>query len=95
MKVFLLFHISHLDRHGLIEHRDRWGELLIEPELGDDVKILGCYSTVELAEARIERARNIPGFWNEPECFLISHYEMDADRWADGFVVGDDDNVSQ
>ena len=87
--IYLLQHVSHLNRQGLVQHRDRWGQLLVEPELEDDVKTLGYYSTLESAEKRLEDARELPGFWNEPDCFLITKIQVDLDDWTEGFITAE------
>ncbi|GAA4572121.1 hypothetical protein GCM10023176_34360 [Micromonospora coerulea] len=88
MEVFLLWHVRHarwLDGRPTT-HRDDAGELVWDEEDGDDLKILGLYSSEARAEDRIERARKLPGFRAEPDCFYISHYTVDQDEWNDGFV---------
>ncbi|WP_433618322.1 DUF7336 domain-containing protein [Dactylosporangium sp. CA-139114] len=87
MIVYLLWHIRHapfLDGRPS-EHRDEHGELIWDEEDGDDLKILGAYSTEQKAQARITSARELPGFRDEPDCFLIDAYTLDEDRWAEGF----------
>ena len=29
----------------------------------------------------------MPGFRDEPDCFLIDRYAIDEDRWPEGFVT--------
>jgi hypothetical protein len=58
---------------------------------GDDLKILGAYSTENLANARIETARLLPGFTDEPDCFYVDCYRLDRDCWKDGFISVDPD----
>ena len=85
MNVYLLYHVSHLGRADGV-HRDD-GELRIDEQAGDDVKLLGCYSTAERASDRTDRARLLPGFANEPDCFMVDRHEVDTDSWSVGFVV--------
>ncbi|MDI6102595.1 hypothetical protein QLQ12_28635 [Actinoplanes sp. NEAU-A12] len=89
MKIFLLWHVRHAPfvDGSPTRHRDESGELDWDEEEGDDLKILGAYSTERKAEERIARARLLPGFRDEPDCFLIDQYTVDADRWTDGFVT--------
>ena len=47
---------------------------------GPDAKLLGVYST-ELA-AKIERARSLPGFRDQPDAFQITAYALDKDEWS-------------
>ncbi|MCL6741096.1 hypothetical protein LZ518_08130 [Sphingomonas sp. RB56-2] len=50
------------------------------------VKVVGLYSSLDLAEAARERARGLPGFIDEPDGFSIEQYEVDRDHWPRGFV---------
>jgi hypothetical protein len=87
--VYLLWHVRHarfLDGTP-IEHRGEDGELIWDEEEGDDLKILGAYSTELKAQERRVRARESPGFRDEPDCFLIDQYTLDEDRWTEGFVT--------
>jgi hypothetical protein len=85
MDVFLLYHISHTGNADGVHRQD--GEVRIDEQTGDDVKLLGCYSTEERAKERIGRARLLPGFADEPECFTIGRSEVDRDEWPEGYVV--------
>ena len=88
MKIFLLWHIRHapfVDGRPT-RHRNEDGELDWDEEEGDDLKMLGAYSTEQKAEERIERARALPGFRDEPDCFRIDCCTVDDDQWTDGFV---------
>jgi hypothetical protein len=55
------------------------------PESGR-VKVVGIYSSQDLAEAAEKRSRQLPGFAEEPEGFTIQQYEVDKDHWPRGFV---------
>ena len=58
--------------------------------LGDDEtddKLLGVYSSEARATGRIETARSAPGFADFPNDFLIDPYVIDAEEWAEGFVI--------
>lgn len=83
MDVFLLWHVHHAGP----DHRDSDGELSWDEADGDDVKILGVYSSEERARERIARARKLPGFSDEPECFLIAASVVDDDQWTEGFLT--------
>ena len=88
MEVFLLWHVRHarwLDGRPTT-HRDDAGELIWCEEDGDDLKILGVYSSQARAQERIQRAGALPGFRDEPDCFFVSHYTVDRDEWNDGFT---------
>jgi len=58
------------------------------PDGEDDDKLLGVYSTRELAEKKInEKYRTLPGF-NAPDGeFIISECEIDRDSWTEGFIT--------
>ena len=55
------------------------------PETGR-AKVIGIYSSEELALAAIERTKALPGFSDEPHGFAIHRYEIDQDHWPRGFV---------
>ncbi|MEU0273138.1 hypothetical protein [Streptomyces sp. NPDC006307] len=59
--------------------------MFISEQDGDDAKLLGVYSSRAKAEERIHQARLLPGFADEPECFVIDDYMLDDDEWPDGF----------
>jgi hypothetical protein len=87
-EVFLLRHVRHQpDVDGSVWHFDADGRLVHDEEEGDDLKILGVYSTEQRALDRIDRARRLPGFAEEPDCFMIDRYVVDQDQWADGFIA--------
>jgi hypothetical protein len=88
VKVFLLWHVRHARYpDGSADHFGESGEVLIDEDEGDNVKLLGVYSTEPRARDRIERARTMPGFDIEPDCFIIDDYTVDKDYWAEGFVT--------
>jgi hypothetical protein len=89
VEIYLLWHIRHapwLDGRPTT-HRDEDGELTWDEEDGDDLKILGVYSSEARAADRIQRARELPGFREEPDCFYIGQYTVDQDKWEEGFVT--------
>jgi len=51
----------------------------------DEVKLIGVYSSREMAEAAIERLASKPGFVDHPSGFCIDPCELDQDNWAEGF----------
>jgi len=55
------------------------------PDTGK-VKVIGIYSSEELAKAAIERTQILPGFLDDPDKFRIDRYEVDKDHWPRGFV---------
>ncbi|MET8011826.1 hypothetical protein ABZU86_27695 [Streptomyces sp. NPDC005271] len=87
MTVYLLWHIGHHNEAGegrTALHVDGESVHIAERD-GDDAKLLGVYSCREKAEGRMRRARLLPGFADEPECFVIDKYTLDSDEWAEGF----------
>ncbi len=53
------------------------------PDGDEDAKLLGVYSSRQLAEKKIEeKYRNLAGFEGEGE-FVIDEYEVDQDDWDD------------
>ncbi|MEV6816451.1 hypothetical protein [Micromonospora sp. NPDC051296] len=89
MDVFLLWHVRHapfVDGRPTA-HPGEDGELVWDEEAGDDLKILGVYSSQQKADERVVAARRLPGFRDEPDCFLIDSYVLDEDRWTEGFVT--------
>ena len=53
----------------------------------DHSKIIGIYSTMETAEAAVQRARQRPGFRDYPDGFVIDRCTVDKDEWTEGFVT--------
>lgn len=51
----------------------------------EDDKLLGVYSTRDMAEARITSASALPGFRDTPDGFEISEYTVDQDEWSEGY----------
>lgn len=58
---------------------------LVEREDGDDVKVIGVYSSTELANAAALKISLAPGFKDTPQGFSIDPYELDKTFWQDGF----------
>lgn len=56
----------------------------------EDVKLLGVYSSKDVAEAAIVRFRERPGFRKSQEGFSIDEYTIDRDYWTEGYVSGND-----
>jgi len=53
----------------------------------ENVKMIGVYSTREIAEQAVERLKLQPGFSDIPEGFYIDPYPLDTDHWTDGYVT--------
>ena len=71
--------------------------LHVLPQGEDDVKLIGVYSSLELARAAVERLRIQPGFKDHPSIvncgidddrqgFYIDEYHIDTDHWTEGYV---------
>ncbi|WP_377273459.1 hypothetical protein [Peterkaempfera sp. SMS 1(5)a] len=89
MIVYPLWHVGHQNEagpDGRTIHTDEGGSLHIDEQDGDDVKLLGIYSSERKAQDRIRRARLLPGFRDEPDCFMVVPYHVDDDEWTEGFV---------
>ncbi|MEU3556705.1 DUF7336 domain-containing protein [Streptomyces fragilis] len=87
MIVSLLWHIGHRNEAGADRatlHTDGDSVFISERD-GDDAKLLGVYSSHAKAEERMREASLLPGFADEPECFVIDDYVLDEDEWTDGF----------
>ena len=53
----------------------------------DNEKLIGVYSTQQLAEAALARTRVLAGFCDLPEGFVIEPYSLDEDHWREGYVA--------
>ncbi len=53
----------------------------------DKEKVIGVYSTLDLAKQAIERLRDKPGFRDYPERWLICHETLNKDWWEEGFAT--------
>jgi hypothetical protein len=71
------------------QHLDDDGSPLCDEQAGDDAKLLGVYSSDAAAQARIESARTLPGFSDEPDRFHITPSTLDKDEWAEGFSIAE------
>ena len=73
----------------LLQHSYEVGEY-------DETKIIGIYSSRELAERTIENYKNLPGFIKYPvECFHIDRYEVNQNNWQEGFIAWQEANREQ
>jgi len=69
--VYLLWH-THLD-----ENLDG----------GEDVKLIGVYSSRKNAEEALSRSKYLNGFKDFPDGFDISVNKLDKDEWVSGFAT--------
>ncbi len=54
---------------------------------GEDVKLIGVYSTRNLAEEAQIRTSLLIGFKDNLEGFEISKHKVDNDSWTSGFIT--------
>ena len=54
---------------------------------GEDVKLIGVYSTKELAENALVRMSKVEGFRDHTAGCEISEYKIDKDNWTAGFIT--------
>jgi hypothetical protein len=57
------------------------------PDGEEDAKLIGVYSSRELAELAQQRALKQPGFRDTPTEFCIDCYAVDEDHWLEGYVT--------
>jgi hypothetical protein len=86
MKAHVVWHVHHFALPAGTTHRDDDGQVVNLDE-NEDVKVIGVYSSEQLAGQAIERARLLEGFRDEPDCFIVGEYKVNEDKWADGFVT--------
>lgn len=60
----------------------------------EEMKMIGVYSSQQMAEAAIERLCHQPGFAKYPDAFVISAYPLDQDHWGEGFMTIEDGEAS-
>ncbi|WP_454254228.1 DUF7336 domain-containing protein [Pseudomonas sp. Marseille-Q8238] len=56
-----------------------------ERQDGEDVKIIGIYSSLELAEKAKSAISETSGFKDYPDGFYIDPYNLDKTFWESGF----------
>ena len=54
---------------------------------GEDVKLIGVYSSQEKADEAVARLGRLPGFSEAPDGFHVDEYRVDQDHWVEGYVV--------
>lgn len=54
---------------------------------GDEIKILGVFSSEEKAQEAIEIYRTLPGFCEHPQDFYLDKYLVDEKCWTEGFFT--------
>jgi hypothetical protein len=63
------------------------------PDGEEDAKLLGVYSSRELADQARRRALLLPGFRDVPNGFQVSTYSLDKDCWTEGYVTQTHEDV--
>ncbi len=53
----------------------------------EDVKLLGVFSSEELAQKSIEKYKKMEGFEDFQEGFSIDKYIVDKMEWGEGFIT--------
>jgi hypothetical protein len=53
----------------------------------EDVKMIGVYSTEQLACEAVARLGLQPGFCDVPKGFYVERYELNKDHWTEGFIT--------
>jgi len=56
-----------------------------DDELAEDAKLIGVYSSPEMAAHAAERLKEQPGFVSHPNGFQTDEYAVDQDNWTEGF----------
>lgn len=54
---------------------------------GEDVKLIGVYSSFALAEEAKDRSILLEGFKDCTDGFEISEHTIDKDSWTSGFIT--------
>lgn len=54
---------------------------------GEDIKLIGVYSSELFAEEALQRKSKEQGFKDHLQGFEISRYILDQDAWSSGFVT--------
>lgn len=54
---------------------------------GEDFKLIGVYTSMELAEAAQARAELLEGFRDAKEGFEIAINKLNKDGWTSGFIT--------
>ncbi|GAB2198995.1 DUF7336 domain-containing protein [Sessilibacter sp. MAH4] len=56
-----------------------------EDHTHEDVKLIGVYSSKNIAQEAINRLIKLPGFKDYPDGFSIDEYEINETNWSEGF----------
>jgi len=86
MNAYVVWHVHHFELPMRISHRGEDGNVINLDE-NEDLKVIGVFSSEHAAGMAIARAKLREGFRDEPDCFIVSEYKVDEDKWTDGFVT--------
>ena len=78
--IWCVYHVEHSDA---LRHRDRVGRIRVGKR--DGLCFIGWFSSRDMAKSAIQSVITQPGFVDEPDCFLILEFPMNADLWPLGF----------
>lgn len=81
MSVYTVFHTEHKGKHF-----DEDGDVSIYGK--NTQRFLGAYASQDAAAEAVERMKLLPGFRDEPNCFVIDEEELDEVGWKSGFTRG-------
>jgi hypothetical protein len=85
--VFLLWHISHALRANVSSTSTMTEALCATSKLVMMRNFWASTPSDAAAQARIESARTLPGFSDEPDCFHITLHTLGTDEWTEGFSI--------
>jgi hypothetical protein len=70
----------------LLQHSYEIGEF-------EETKIIGIYSSEEIANKVIDEYKTLPGFNECPlDCFTIDKYLIDNNNWEEGYIKWEETN---
>jgi hypothetical protein len=61
-----------------------------KPNGEEEIKLIGIYSSMEKANATLQRLKSKPGFVDYPDNFEIFDVKLDRDGWTEGFFSASD-----
>ncbi|MGD0933646.1 MAG: hypothetical protein ABR922_03625 [Streptosporangiaceae bacterium] len=85
--VFLRWHISHARRVNVSSISTMTEAPLCDEQAGEDAELPGVSSSDAAAQARIDSARTLPGFSDQPDCFHITRSTLEKNEWAESFPI--------
>lgn len=68
---------------------------VIENAVGEDsVKLIGIFSSKDLADKAASDHKELPGFTDYPDGFVINRIEIDKSDWNEGFAELENENLN-